>query len=165
MQEDDGVHVSVFSKSGLRFKRGFLRFREDRRGVAAVIVALTLPALLGAVGLVTDAGFWYGTQQSLQCSATAAAMAVARASAYGVTSSSALAQVATQNAADASSIDSSVTTSYTASSASRFSAVSTAPGPVFFSEILGVNAPSIAAGAAAVTVTPSTGDTLIYNAG
>lgn len=149
----------------LRLSKSILCLRDDQRGVAAVIVALTLPALLGAVGLVTDAGFWYGTQQSLQCSATAAAMAVARATTYGVTSSAALAVIAAQSAQVASSIGQPATTTYMAVSSSRFSAVSESTGPLFFSEIFGIKSPAIAAGDTALIVTPATGDALIYNAG
>ena len=49
----------------------------DRRGAVAPLLALALPALLGAGGLAVDAGFYYVEQQRLQLAADAAAMATA----------------------------------------------------------------------------------------
>ncbi|HEY8573928.1 pilus assembly protein TadG-related protein [Phenylobacterium sp.] len=49
----------------------------DRRGNVAIVTALCLPGLLGAVGLGTEVAGWYGTQRNLQNAADAAALAAA----------------------------------------------------------------------------------------
>ncbi len=48
---------------------------RDRAGSVLTIVAVTLPALLGIIGLSVDAGLWYDTKRVVQTSADAAAIA------------------------------------------------------------------------------------------
>ena len=56
---------------------GFLqRLRRDQRGIAAIITALLLPVLAGALAMVVDIGFWRYRALIVQKSADAAALAV-----------------------------------------------------------------------------------------
>jgi Flp pilus assembly protein TadG len=63
----------------------------DRRGASALIVALSLPMLLGVTGLSVDVGYWYQQQETLQSAVDAAALAAATADAkYGYTTASSI---------------------------------------------------------------------------
>lgn len=53
------------------------RLARNRRGAIAPLVALALPALMGAAALAVDAGFFYLEQQRLQVAADAAAVGAA----------------------------------------------------------------------------------------
>ncbi|MBV9202660.1 MAG: hypothetical protein JOY83_23595 [Alphaproteobacteria bacterium] len=59
------------------------RFAVDQRGVVAVIMAFTLPVLIGFVGLGFDVGFWYFSRQNMQGAADAAAVSAAAALSAG----------------------------------------------------------------------------------
>ena len=52
-------------------------FRADRRGSFAIITALSLPALMGGVGLGIEASYWLTTQRDMQNAADSAAIAAA----------------------------------------------------------------------------------------
>jgi Flp pilus assembly protein TadG len=51
--------------------------RSDTRGAVAVIAAILFPILIGAMGLGTEAGYWYLTQRKLQHAADVSAHAAA----------------------------------------------------------------------------------------
>ena len=51
------------------------RLGRDRRGAVAMIIALSVPVLFGALGLGIDAGVWYHAKRDLQSAADAAAIA------------------------------------------------------------------------------------------
>ncbi len=53
------------------------RFSRDRRGVAVLLVALALPALIGTMGLAAETSYWYMHKRSMQNAADAAAIAAA----------------------------------------------------------------------------------------
>jgi hypothetical protein len=56
-----------------------MRYRDDDRGAAALMVAIILPALLLIVGAyIVDAGSWYSVRAQTQNGADAGAMAVAK---------------------------------------------------------------------------------------
>ena len=55
----------------------YLQISRDRRGAIAPLVALTLPALIGAMALAVDVGFLYVEHQRLQIAADAAATGAA----------------------------------------------------------------------------------------
>src|SRR6266852_329659 len=55
----------------------FLRLCADRRGNIAVMMALLLPALVGAMGLGFEVSNWYMTKRAMQNAADAAAIAAA----------------------------------------------------------------------------------------
>jgi Flp pilus assembly protein TadG len=55
----------------------FLRLCADRRGNIAVMMALVLPALVGAMGLGFEVSNWYMTKRAMQNAADAAAIAAA----------------------------------------------------------------------------------------
>jgi Flp pilus assembly protein TadG len=59
------------------------RFRRDSIGAVAVIVAITAPVLIGAMGLGSEAGYWYLTQRKVQSAADTAAHGAARRMAAG----------------------------------------------------------------------------------
>src|SRR6516164_1552328 len=59
------------------------RLVVDQRGVVAVIMAFTLPVLIGFVGLGFDVGFWYFSKQNMQGAADAAAASAAAALSAG----------------------------------------------------------------------------------
>jgi Flp pilus assembly protein TadG len=50
------------------------RFRQDRRGVVAVAVAILLPVLIGFAGLGVEVGMWFAIQRQNQSAADAAAI-------------------------------------------------------------------------------------------
>ncbi|MCO5965397.1 pilus assembly protein TadG-related protein [Sinorhizobium meliloti] len=64
--------TSAFRRSGL--PPGLLK---DERGTVAVIAAITLPVLVGAMGLGAETGYWYLEQRKLQHAADVAAHAAA----------------------------------------------------------------------------------------
>jgi Flp pilus assembly protein TadG len=77
---------------GRRFAGALNRLRTlrkrlaDRRAAAALVVALSLPMLLGVTGLSVDVGYWFQQQETLQSAVDAAALAAATADAkYGYT--------------------------------------------------------------------------------
>ncbi len=53
------------------------RFRRDQTGSYAIITALTMPALLGLVGLGSEVGLWYYNHQHLQSAADSGAISAA----------------------------------------------------------------------------------------
>jgi hypothetical protein len=54
------------------------RLRSDQIGAVAIIVALMAPVLVGAMGLGSEAGYWYLTQRRVQNAADTAAHAAAK---------------------------------------------------------------------------------------
>ncbi len=54
------------------------RFLRDRAGASAILVALSLPVLIGFVGLGVETGVWYLEKRELQEAADSAALAGAR---------------------------------------------------------------------------------------
>jgi Flp pilus assembly protein TadG len=68
---------------GARANELLRRFRRDSAGAVAVIVAITAPVLIGAMGLGSEAGYWYLTQRKVQSAADTAAHGAARRMAVG----------------------------------------------------------------------------------
>ncbi len=62
------------------------RFWRDEAGSYAVIVAVALPAIVGAIGLATEMGIWAWQKQQMQQIADSAAYTAATASGAGETS-------------------------------------------------------------------------------
>ena len=56
-------------------KRRLQRLLADNSGAAAVVMALTLPVVLGGMGLGTEVGYWYFNQRKVQNAADMAAYA------------------------------------------------------------------------------------------
>ena len=73
------------------------RFRKDERGTIIIIFALSLPVVLGVVGLAVDVTNWYLSKREAQTAADAAALAGAYA--YYQTNSQSTALSAAENAA------------------------------------------------------------------
>jgi hypothetical protein len=55
------------------------RFHKDQSGAYAVLVGITLPVLVGSVGLGTEVGLWYHKHRTIQNAADAAAISAALA--------------------------------------------------------------------------------------
>ena len=68
--------------------RGLRRLSADRTGGTTIMLALSLPLVVGALGVGVDTGVWYMEKRSLQQMADAAALGGARAMADGLTSRS-----------------------------------------------------------------------------
>jgi Flp pilus assembly protein TadG len=62
-----------------------VRFRHDQSGNYAIILALTLPMLVGTLGLGTEVGLWYKKHRNLQGAADASAISAAVAYVNGQT--------------------------------------------------------------------------------
>ena len=56
-------------------KRKLRRLFRDNSGAAAVVMALTLPVVVGGMGLGTEVGYWYFNQRKVQNAADMAAYA------------------------------------------------------------------------------------------
>ena len=54
-----------------------LRFRDDQSGNYAIVMGLTLPLLVGSVGLGTEVGLWYHKHRNVQGAADTAAYTAA----------------------------------------------------------------------------------------
>lgn len=65
----------MYRLSGLRAKPA--KFLADQRGSVALILGLTLPAVIGGMALGGEAGYWYLTQTKLQQAADSSAHAAA----------------------------------------------------------------------------------------
>ncbi len=63
----------------LGLRRRFFGLARDRRGVTAMLFAVTAVAVLGVVGLATEAGAWYLARSAADSTADAAAAAAALA--------------------------------------------------------------------------------------
>ena len=57
-------------------KRRLQRLLADNSGAAAVVMALTLPVVLGGMGLGTEVGYWYFNQRKVQNAADMAGATV-----------------------------------------------------------------------------------------
>jgi Flp pilus assembly protein TadG len=60
-------------------QRRLVRLYHDQRGVVVLLVALGLPALIGAMGVAAESSYWYMHQRAAQNAADAAAIAAATA--------------------------------------------------------------------------------------
>src|SRR5690349_17404293 len=60
-------------------QRRLLGFFHDQKGVAVLLVALGLPALIGTMGVAAESSYWYMHQRAAQNAADAAAIAAATA--------------------------------------------------------------------------------------
>ncbi|MDA8233115.1 MAG: pilus assembly protein [Magnetospirillum sp.] len=65
--------------------RFLARLRDDRRGVVAVILALTLPIVIGMVSLGVETGLWFAARRAMQTAADAGALSGAREIMDGLT--------------------------------------------------------------------------------
>lgn len=61
-----------------RASRALLRFAADATGGVAAIVAITAPVIVGAMGLGSEAGYWYLTSRRVQNAADVAAHGAGR---------------------------------------------------------------------------------------
>ena len=66
-----------------RLRSGTDRFRRDERGVVAIYVGLSLPVLIGGMGLGAETGYWYWLQRELQHATDLATHAAATRRLYG----------------------------------------------------------------------------------
>jgi Flp pilus assembly protein TadG len=121
--------------------------RSDQRGAVIVIVAASMLAFLGMLGLALDVGGWYQTQRHAQSTADAAALAAANAMAGGATTTAAQTVATTYVTSNDSSLPASTVTFDTTNSKVTVRVSTTAP--VFFSKALGITRPNVGATAVA----------------
>src|ERR1700680_2024689 len=76
MVEGNIEHVTRFSHMNLLFSR-LVALGKDRRGVSAILFALSAPALIGAMGLAAEVSYWYSDNRAMQHAADSAAIAAA----------------------------------------------------------------------------------------
>ncbi|MCW5748982.1 MAG: hypothetical protein KIT36_22520 [Alphaproteobacteria bacterium] len=75
------------------------RLAADAHGGVAILVALAVPVLIGALALAIDTGHWYTVKRQAQQQADSAALGAARALQSGVSTADALRVVAINDAA------------------------------------------------------------------
>ncbi len=63
------------SKKRSHLKKSFGEFLKDKSGNSAIMLAITLPVLLGFIGMSTDVALWYWEDRKLQSTADTAALA------------------------------------------------------------------------------------------
>jgi Flp pilus assembly protein TadG len=120
--------------------------RRAEQGSMAVVIAITLPLLIGFAGLVITVGSWYLTQAQLQNAADAAALAGAHYLPGSPSSADAAAQ--TLAADNVSGATVTPVTPYDGSS-SQIQVTVSKPGSTWFVSIFGITAPTITATAVA----------------
>ncbi|HEY2050785.1 MAG TPA: pilus assembly protein TadG-related protein [Caulobacteraceae bacterium] len=106
MSSDNLTNVTLPVESGSTSagRRSSIRaLWKDRRGVSAVVLALSLSSILGTAGLAVDAGVWYNDKRTLQGVADLAAWSAAQTYGTDVQNNIAAAAAITdaQNAAQA----------------------------------------------------------------
>ena len=114
-------------------------FCIDRGGSFAIITALSLPALLGGVGLGVEASYWLTTQRDMQNAADSAALA---ASTNGGTNYATEAQAVTAlygftDGANGVSVTASNTATCPAGGNTCYSVTITNPIPLYFAPLVG----------------------------
>ncbi len=57
------------------FQDDFSRFAKDRRGATSIVFAISVPAILGSIILMTEVGYWRVKKADLQATADMAALA------------------------------------------------------------------------------------------
>ena len=70
-------------------RRSFVSVLKDRRGAVAIVMAFTLPVVIGAAGLGIEAGTWYLVKRQAQTAADTGAFAGALELAAGISKSTA----------------------------------------------------------------------------
>jgi hypothetical protein len=78
-------HPAILAAS-LSFGRKFSSVLKDRRGAVAIVMAITLPVVVGAAGLGVEAGKWYMLKRQAQTAADSGAFAGALELAAGTNS-------------------------------------------------------------------------------
>jgi hypothetical protein len=66
--------VATRISAARKFRRWMLRFAAARGGAIAIIMALSLPVVIGFLGLGVEAGLWFHAKRGLQSAADAAAL-------------------------------------------------------------------------------------------
>lgn len=75
-------------------RRAILAYLEDRRGGAAIVMALLTPLLIGGLAFGAEVGFWELEKRKLQNAADTAAHAAGTQLRSGITNDAALEAVA-----------------------------------------------------------------------
>ncbi len=139
-----------------------------RRGAVAILIAVMLPVLLGAAGIGMDVGTWQREEIRLQLAADAAAMGAGRLLA-GQTATAAqfkAAALAEANAVTSQNWVGTLNQTPTVTVAANWSTVSvtlTSRASIYFSQIIGVAAPSLTASATSGLSVPTTACVLALN--
>jgi Flp pilus assembly protein TadG len=133
------------------------RLCRDETGAIAIMSALLLVVVCGAVGLGIDMGMWYRTERAAQNAADAAAIAAAMdgSATYATTGKAVAATYGFVDGSDGATV--SVVSNQTCPGGSPttcYKASVTQVAPVFFSGVLGVHAPVLAS---STLVNPTSG--------
>ena len=122
------------------------RLREERRGSVALLAALTLTLLCGAVGLAIDIGVWYRTSRAMQNAADASAIAAARdgTSTYQNTGKAVAARYGFVDGSGGITVTIANNVVCPSGNPTCYKAtINDSAAPQFFSKVLGVNAPAL----------------------
>jgi hypothetical protein len=121
--------------------------RRDQRGAVIVIVAVSMVAFLGMLGLALDVGGWYQTHRHAQGTADAVALAAANDMASGDTTTNATQLAITYASDNGLTITSSNVSFNTTTDKVTVTVPTTAPS--YFAQLLGVGSRSVSSTAAA----------------
>jgi Flp pilus assembly protein TadG len=124
----------------LRSGTGMVRaFAANQSGAAMIIVALCLPALVGAMGLSAEVSYWYLRQRAMQNAADAAAIAAATngTSGYAAEAKAVAAQYGFQDGNGSIVVAVSNPASAAGCTSSCYSVTISDKVPLFLSEVVG----------------------------
>ncbi len=138
-------------------KSSFSASMTDRRGAVALMVGLTLPALMGVGALVVDSGVWYLERSRLQFAADAAAMGASRLLGTNPSADSlqAAALQAVRDATGGTLVGAVVTPITVSATSNSVSVTVTSKADGFFASVLGAALPSLRANAVAGSIPKS----------
>jgi Flp pilus assembly protein TadG len=125
------------------------RLRRDENGASAIITAIALVALCGAVGLGIDTGMWYRTHRAMQNAADAAAIAAARdgSANYQAVGKAVAARYGFVNGTSGATVLIANGQPCPGGTSNCYSATVTQPAPRYFTALLNVPPPTLSAAA------------------
>jgi Flp pilus assembly protein TadG len=129
--------LSATINSGLMAKAA--RFRKDRRGATAILFALSMPMLIGGLGLGFEVSNWYMTQRGMQNAADAAVLAAASnaSSNYDIEGKAVAAQYGFTNGVNNAGVTVSQNVACPGGGNTCYSATISSSVPLYLSPVLG----------------------------
>jgi Flp pilus assembly protein TadG len=133
----------------------FLRLCADRRGNIAVMMALVLPALVGAMGLGFEVSNWYMTKRAMQNAADSAAIAAAMngTSNYDVEAKAVTAQYGYVNGSNNVTVTASNAAACPSGGNTCYSVTITGVVPLYLSQVVGYTGDTTVNGAKEKAIT------------
>jgi Flp pilus assembly protein TadG len=118
---------------------GLREFFDERSGVVVVLVALAMPVLAGAMGLATEASYWYVHKRGMQNAADAAAIAPATngTSTYAAEAQAVAAQYGFQNGSGKITVTATNPNTATGCAANCYIVTVSDKVPLFLSQVVG----------------------------